>query len=198
MSTQTTLDCINKVQLRGSIVHKHRAEGWLVIALAVSVTPESRDFPKIYWFGEGIDQIDAEFNVGDRAEITGRLRTSKTYPATTIAGETIAPTAGWFETKVDPTIEYKQDFNEVLVRGEFIRTYKPSDGLAVITLKLINDGYTYFPQFTCFGRHAERAEKIKEGESVSLVARVQTKKRETNNDTQYYQSIVCRNIRVTK
>jgi len=196
MNTQIALDCINKVKLCGAIVHKHRAEGWLIITLAVSVTSGTRDHPKIFWFGDELDQIDTEFKVGDRVEITGKLRTSKAHPATSIAGETISPTAGWFDAKFDPSIEFKPDHNEVLLKGSFVRAYLPSDGLAVITLKVIINGYTYFPQISCFGRHAAMAAQIKEEEPVSLVARIQTKKRDTDKGSQYYQSVVCRNMKV--
>jgi len=197
LKEQTVLECINKVELCGTIVHKHRAGNWLVITLAASNSSNLRDFPKIYWFGDTVEKIDKGFKVSDRVEITGRLRTSKAYPTTSIAGETIVSSAGWFDAKFNQSAVYKPDHNEVLLKGSFVRAYIPQPELAVITLKVVIGSYTYFPQVACFGRHAEAAAEIQEGDSVSVVARIQTKKRDTDKGTQYYQTVVCRNMRVS-
>lgn len=196
MKSQTVSDCINKVELCGAIVHKYRANNWLVVTLAASVTSGTRDHPKIYWFDDMVDKVDKDFQVGDRVEITGRLRTSKAFPATSIVGDTIMATAGWFDSKFNQSEEYKPDQNEVLLKGTFVRAYIPQPELAVITVKVVIDGYTYFPQISCFGRHASSAAGIAEGQTISIVARIQTKKRDTEKGPQYYQTVVCRNMRV--
>jgi hypothetical protein len=195
-AVQTVPDCINKVELCGVIVHKYKSNNWLVITLAASVTSGTRDHPKIYWFDDMAEKIDNDFQVGDRVTIAGRLRTSKAFPATSIAGETITATAGWFDAKFGQAEEFKPDHNEVLLKGEFVRAYIPQPELAIITIKVIIDGYTYFPQVSCFGRHAAKAAEIAEGAVVCIVARIQTKKRDTEKGAQYYQTVVCRNMRV--
>ena len=67
----------------------------------------------------------------------------------------------------------------------------------MVTLKTVINGYTYFPRITCFGRQAERAADIQEGATVYFVAHIQTNKKETEDGTQHYQSVVCRNMRVS-
>ncbi|MDR0287231.1 MAG: hypothetical protein LBI03_05945 [Clostridiales bacterium] len=197
MKSQTVLDFINKVEFCGAIVHKYRADNWLVVTLAVSVTSGTKDHPKVYWYDDMVDQIDESYQVGDRVEIVGRLRTSKAYPATSIIGETITPTAGWFDAKFNQSGEYKPDHNEVLLKGTFVRAYiPPQPELTIITLKIVMDGYIYFPQVSCFGRHAIKAAELKEEDTVCIVARIQTKKRDTEEGPQYYQTVVCRNMRV--
>jgi len=197
MNSETDLDCINKVELCGAIVHKYKTDKWIVLTLATSVTSGTRDYPKVYWFDDTVDEIDQNYQVGDRVEIIAKLRTSKAFPATTIIGETITATAGWFDAKFNQTGEFKQDQNEVLLKGTFVRAYiPPQPDLAIITLKVIIDGYTYFPQISCFGKHAANAAAINEGATVCIVARIQTKKREAEKGAKYFQTVVCRNMRI--
>ena len=196
MESQTNLECVNKVELCGSIVHIFRSVNWLVVTLSVSVKTGMRDYPKVFWFDDMIEKIDKDFQVGDRVEITGSLRTSKAHPTTSIAGETIVMTTGWIDAKFYPSMEYKPDRNEVLLKGSFVRVYAPKPDLAIITLKIIIDDHTYFPQISCFGRNAIKAADIKEDDTVYIVAHIQTKKTDTENGTQYHQSVVCCDMRV--
>ena len=196
MKSQTELEYVNKVELCGTIVHIFRSNNWLVLTLAVSVKTGIHEHPKVFWFDDMVEKIDKDFLVGDRVEITGRLRTSKAHPAASIAGETIVMTDGWFDAKFDSSKEYKPDHNEVLLKGLFVRAYIPNPDLAIITLKLTIDDYTYFPQISCFGRHVAKAADITEDDTVYIVARIQTKKTDTENGTQYYQTVVCSNMRV--
>jgi len=198
MNSEKTMDCVNQVDLRGAIVHKFRANNWLVLTLAASSNSANRDHPKIFWYDELADEVDRSYQVGDRVEIVGRLRTSKAFPDATIVGVSITPSTGWFDAKFGKGGGYQPDNNEVLIKGAFVRTYHPSENVSIVTLKLVmDDGYTYFPQVTCFGRQAIRATEINEGATVYMVARIQTNKRESEKGPQYYQSIVCRNMRVS-
>jgi len=198
MSSEKTMDCVNQVDLRGAIVHKFKAKNWLVLTLAASSNAANRDHPKIFWYDEMADEVDKAYQVGDRVEIAGRLRTSKAFPDATIVGASISPSASWFDAKFGKTGSYEPDNNEVLLKGAFVRVFHPSENVSIVTLKLVmDDGYTYFPQVTCFGRQAIRATEISEGDTVYIVARIQTNKKESEKGTQYYQTIVCRNMRVS-
>ena len=198
MTSGKVMDCVNLVELCGVIVHKYNAGKWLVLTLATALNQPKRDYPKVYWYDEFVQDVDANYQVGDRVEITGRLRTSKAYPDQSIVGLSISPVSSWIDTKFSgDESEYKPDKNEVLLKGEFIRSFTPNPDLAVVTLKTVINGYTYFPRITCFGRQAERAANIQEGATVYFVAHIQTNKKETEDGTQHYQSVVCRNMRVS-
>ena len=105
-------------------------------------------------------------------------------------------TAEWFDAKFYPSKEYKPDHNEVLLKGSFVRAYTPNLGLTIITLKVTIDEYTYFPQISCFGKYAAKAADIAEGDTVYIVAHIQTEKKDTKKGPRYYQTVVCRNMRV--
>lgn len=189
-------DYVNQVLFRGGIVHKFRADKWLVLTLATSLNQSNKDYPKVYWYDELIDKIDQSYDVGDRVEITGRIRTSKAHPEQSIVGQTIKQLPRWIDAKFNAD-EYLPDQNEVLLKGEFVRVYTPDESLSVVTLKTIINDYTYFPRVTCFGKQAVRASEIPEGSVIYFVAHVQTRKKETEEGVQHYQSVVCRNMKVS-
>ena len=190
------MDHVNQVELRGSIVHKFRAGDWIILTLATTVNQPNRDYPNIYFYDEFVDMIDQNFKVGDRVSVVSTLRTSRAHPDQSLVGIAIEPLSGWIDAKFS-TGDYKTDFNEVLLKGEFVRVYSPGPDLAVVTLKTVINGYTYFPRITCFGKHVARATEIEPGQTVYFVAHVQTRKKETDEGTQHYQSVVCRNMRVS-
>ena len=189
------MDHVNQVELRGSIVHKYRAGNWLTITLATG-NQTKRDYPSIYWYDEFVEEIDRNYNIGDRVNVVGTLRTSRAHPEQSLVGIAIEPLAGWIDSRFNDD-EFKADFNEVLLKGEFVRVYNPGPDLAVVTLKTVINGYTYFPRITCFGKHVARTTEIDPGETVYFVARMETRKKETAEGTQHYQSVVCRNMRVS-
>ena len=202
VTTNETAACVNLVKLRGTIVHKYRADTWIVLTLAVAPNPPNRDFPKIYWYDESVEDIDKMYNVGERVETTGRLRTSKQYPVQSIVGRDIRHISRLFEAKFGENgEEFQEDFNEVLLKGEFVRATKPSENsspeISVVTIKTEINDYTYYPHITCFERHAQRASEIPEGATVYFIAHVRTKKKESEDGTRYFQTVVCRNIRVS-
>jgi len=196
MNSQTAPDYVSRVELLGTIAHKFRTKNRILIALAVSVGSDPCDFPSIYWYDDMVDMIDRDFKVGDRVEITGCLRTSRAFPKPIVVGETITAAVKWFDAKFDPSAEYKPDHNEAILKGEFVRAYLPNPDLALITLRMVINGYTYFPQVTCFKKNAARAAEIYEGDIVSIVARIQTQKRVTDKGIESYQTVVCRSMRV--
>lgn len=190
------MDHVNQVELRGSIVHKFKAGNWITITLGTSVNQNNRDFPSIYWYDEFVEEIDKKYNVGDRVSVVCTLRTSRAHPDQSLVGIAIEPLSGWIDAKFNAG-DYKTDFNEVLIKGEFVRVYNPGPDLAVVTLKTVINGYTYFPRVTCFGKHVARATEIEPGQTVYFVAHVQTRKKETAEGVKHYQSVVCRNMRVS-
>lgn len=192
----TVADHVNQVELRGSIVHKFRSGSWLTLTLATAVNQSNRDYPNIYWYDEHVENIDNNFNVGDRVSAVCTLRTSRAHPEQSLVGISIEPLSGWIDAKFNAG-DYKTDFNEVLLKGEFVRVYNPGPDLAVVTLKTEINGYTYFPRITCFGKHVARAVEIEPGQTVYFIAHVQTRKKETEEGTRHYQSVVCRNMRVS-
>ena len=62
-------DYVNQVLFRGGIVHKFRADKWLVLTLATSLNQSNKDYPKVYWYDELIDKIDQSYDVGDRVKL---------------------------------------------------------------------------------------------------------------------------------
>lgn len=194
MSVMT--DHVNQVELRGSIVHKYRAGDWLVITLATSIHQPNRDFPKVYWYDDLVEVIDKEYNVGDRVEVICCIRTSKAHPDPSLVGISIERQNGWLDSRFNAN-DYKADQNEVLIKGEFIRAFIPSPDITIATVKTVINGYSYFPRITCFGRHAAKAADIKPGTTVYFVAHVQTKKKDTEEGIRHYQSVICRNMRVS-
>lgn len=190
------MDHVNQVELRGSIVHMYRVGNWMAITLSTSINQTNRDYPNIYWYDELVDKIDQEYQVGDRVEVVCTLRTSRAHPEQTLVGLSIQPLSGWIDAKFNAD-EYRADYNEALLKGECVRVYNPGPDLAVVTIKTIINGYTYFPHITCFGKHVARAAEIKPGATVYFIAHVQTRKKQTDEETRHYQSVVCRNMRVS-
>lgn len=147
-------------------------------------------------YDEHVEEIDRNYNVGDRVGVICTLRTSRAHPEQSLVGNAIEPLPGWIDAKFSSG-NYKMDYNEVLLKGEFIRVYNPSPDLAVVTLKTVINGYTYFPRITCFGKHVARALEMEPGQTAYFVAQVQTRKKESSEGVRHYQSVVCRNMRVS-
>ena len=197
MGKQTIPECINRVEICGTIVHKFKTDNWTSITVSIPTDSEITNYPKVYWFDDMAAEVDANYNVGGRVEIVGQLRTSQTLRDSAIAGESISPTIGWFDAKFNPTEEFKPSRNEVLLKGEFVRAHTPNPGISIITIKVTDGEHEYYPQVACFGRLVAKAVELAEGEVICIVARIQTQRKETKKGTKYFQRIACREMRAT-
>ena len=196
MNSTTIIDCVNKVSICGTIVRKFNGENWLGIVIATSTKEGTSNFPTVFWFDDMAKEVDAKYTIGSRVEVNGSLRTSKEHPDTSIVGEFIAEMTSWVEAKFDSSKEYKPDHNEVLLKGSFVRGHSHTPEISNITVRVEIDGYTYFPEIACFNSYARKASTLAEDDIICIVARIQTRKKETANGKKYYQTVVCCSMKV--
>ena len=185
---------VNEVNIRGVIVHMFRANACCIMTLKSSLTRGTPDFPKVYWYDDLADEVMNNFTIGDGVPIKARIQTSRKYRIQYVAGLSIEKTPRELKEKVGIDAGRRlPDKNEVLLAGEFVRSFVPEgkeDLLSLVTLKTNVDGFINFPQITCFGKTIEQVKALKPGDKVCFVGHIETAKKDKEGETKYYQSIV--------
>lgn len=105
-------------------MHKYIAGNWIAITLAAVTRQPNKDYPKVYWYDEFMEEIDKNYQIGDRVEMICRLRTSRANPEQILMGTSIETLSGWIDARFNAD-EYGADQNEVLLKSKFVRAYIP-------------------------------------------------------------------------
>lgn len=194
--TQKNVEAVNVVTIRGVIVNLYKPEGsnFCTTTIRTAQMRENPDYPRVLWYGEAADILAENYKVGDRVTVQGQIQTSRKYRSQYISGIGIEMTQRELKEKVGiDTGRYLIDKNEVLLIGEFVRAYVPEGKenlISIVTLRVAKDGHTNFPQITCFGNVRETVKKMEAGDQVCFVGHIETNKRESEEGTQYFQSVV--------
>lgn len=188
------VSAVNRVTIRGVIVNLFKSENFCSTTIRTAQSRDTVDYPRILWYGESANMVAENFKEGDRVTILGQVQTSRKYRTQYISGTNIELTNRELKEKVGiDTGRYLIDQNEVLLVGDFLRSYVPEGKenlISIVTLRVTKDGHTNFPQVTCFGNVRESVGKMQQGDPVCFVGHVETSRKETDDGTKYFQSIV--------
>jgi len=211
------IECINKLNLTGSVVHKFRPRPD-VIVLTVAVKGRDiheADYPNVTFYGETMaDSIDKNIEVGERnfprMRIEGCIQTTRRESPDGVR---------YFQNAVGTNIyrvrtqmeqlsgrrglgsHKAESANDVCLLGQVTNvhpiTRRDSDRIigATVTIRTMNDGRTNFPRVTCFSGMTSRALALNPGDVVCMTGFLETENRTREDGTRVrYESIIATEI----
>ena len=194
----------NQAYFRGRVTNKYRQPDgeWLSIVIAVesqnrtTTKDKITDFPRIYWFGSKIDEVDQQIKLHDWVTIQASCRYSSAFHDDIIVGERIAETPREIMQKfgVGNMGPYLDDFNEVQIMGTISNIHIPenrSQKVALVEIRTETEGVSHVTKVSCFRRQYDKVSKMQVGDPVCMIGHIQTSRRERDGRNIRLQSIVC-------
>ena len=180
---------VNKFKIQGRIARKFRGDGFLSLIVAVRDDGAHTNFPRITFLDKKmLDDIYAEYDVGDYVCVSGAVQTSRVYN-TQLIGSSIDFAKPDFEAGLQSG-RLVNDINEVRFAGTINHVFEPNDNITVITLKTEVDQRVYFPTVTLFGNSGKQFAGAADGTQVQFLGRVQTKRVTDGEKTKHFESFV--------
>lgn len=214
-SEQTPVPSRNNVVLTGTVLQTFAPNGNVTIMTLAVGQRELSQYPKITWYGKDAMMVAKEFPPGTKSKhqkvcVSGFIQTSKrdvkgeTKYFQNIVGENLsyAPKLLESELGIEAGTRYVQDQNTVLLVGEIVNRYDfqgahgTADGKplgAILTLRTQDSGRYNFPKITFF-KQIKLAMNVKPGDIVAVCGAIQTSKRDSGGETQYFENVVGSDI----
>lgn len=199
----------NLVQMTGTAIHLYKVPGvdTLVLTIATSGSSTRTNYPKVVWYGDLANEVEATVAAGDRVSILGTVQTrryeregEKAIYRQSIVGRGITHAKSKIETafgiKPDRNLHI-EDINDVRLAGSVLHIFKvPDRDIAILTLRTFTNGHVNTPKITLFGRTAQYAlEEIEVGFAVCVIGFVYTNKSEKEDGSaEYYEGVTCTSI----
>lgn len=214
---QNKIECINKLHLTGSVVHKYRPRPDIIV-LTVAVKGRDIhevDYPNVTFYGETMaSSIDKSIEVGERnfprVRIEGCIQTTRReHPEGTRYYQNAVGTDIYrVQTQMEQLSGRRglgsrkaESVNDVCLLGQVTNvrpiTRRDSDRVigASITIRTMNDGRTNFPRVTCFSGMTPRALALNPGDVVCVTGFLETENRTRDDGTRVrFESIIANEI----
>lgn len=215
-STDNKVECINQVNLTGSIVHKFRPRpGIIILTMAVKGTAGAHevDYPNITFYGEKTaDSIDETINIADKVypfvNICGMIQTSRkeTENGVKFYQNVVGSSIKFTETNMERISGVKgigtrknESRNEVCLLGYVTNVYPiQKDGAeppigAIVTIRTNTGKGSFFPRVTCFS-NVNKALALQRGDVVCATAALETTKRQREGWIERFESAIATEI----
>lgn len=188
----------NQAYFRGRIINKFRQPDgeWLAMRIAINTKEKVVDMPRIYWFGNQIDEVDQAYEPRDWVTIQASFRYNPRFRENILVGEKIAHTPRELMQKfgIDNLGPYLEDFNEVQILGTISNIHIPENrdpAVALVSIRTEVNDVPHVSQVSCFRHQYDKVTKMQVGDTVCMLGHIQTRRLRREGRTLHYQSVVC-------
>lgn len=184
-----------RATVRGRVVRKIRLAKSLIFVVATySHHAKKADFPR-FIANRNLDELEKQFEVGDRVTVDAYLRTSKQSP-----GGIFVPTSVTREkNRIDAAFakeRYLPDDNVIAIRGKLLTDpYVPNKNTTLVTFEVATPYGRSFVRTISFAGAAGALAKKRKGELVDVLAYVRTKPLKEVKERDHAQSLVITSVR---
>lgn len=211
------IECLNKVDLTGSVIHIYRARPSVII-LTVAVTGHNVhdvDYPNVVFYGEAMaDSIEKAVVIEGknypRVRISGYLRTTRkeTDEGVRFYQNIVGTNIGRTQTNME-SLSGKRNIgshkipsvNDICVLGRVTNVFpirkvgRDQPIGAIVTVRTQANGRINYPRITCFNSLVSKALSLQRGDVICATAFAETTNRDREDGSRMrFESIIATEI----